>query len=345
MKRTFIAIVAMSAAFALFAEGAEAGAEAEIEALKAAQTNAVKMKVFTALPLCRRVEGSAQVKKPGGDWQAAEEGKFYPLGTSYRVQRGGMLAIAFGVTSTVTIKDDAEFGTRLAAAGSAGRTVVLARGTVELKLPNNLPEGAFTAAAPGFVVKNPAGEALLTYKDLGDGDEAVVRCVTGSLGVEGRHFDIPVMRAANEVRIRTSRDQLSTILYGTSGDYAVKVDQGLSTHEEFTDEGERKTVEVRDVLDWHLTPLTKLVINRMVPAIGERMSVHTMAFDAAGDLKSERSFCEGRAEINSGELVPVSKASAEELAKKAAEMTKEAAEDAEETEEVSDEESTSNEKE
>ena len=75
------------------------------------------------------------------------------------------------------------------------------------------------------------------------------------------------------------------------------------------------------------------------------MSVHTMAFDAAGDLKSERSFCEGRAEINSGELVPVSKASAEELAKKAAEMTKEAAEDAEETEEVSDEESTSNEEE
>ena len=39
------------------------------------------------------------------------------------------------------------------------------------------------------------------------------------------------------------------------------------------------------------------------------------------------------------------KASAEELAKKAAEMTKEAAEDAEETEEVSDEGSTSNEEE
>ncbi len=60
------------------------------------------------------------------------------------------------------------------------------------------------------------------------------------------------------------------------------------------------------------------MINRAVPAIGERMSVHTMAFDAAGELQSDRVFCEGRSEVNSGELV-VKAASGEDLSKRAAE--------------------------
>lgn len=68
------------------------------------------------------------------------------------------------------------------------------------------------------------------------------------------------------------------------------------------------------------------------------MSVHTMAFDASGERKSERSFCEGRAEVNSGELIPKENVSGEELAKRAAEMTETtAAADAEETSETTDE--------
>ena len=51
------------------------------------------------------------------------------------------------------------------------------------------------------------------------------------------------------------------------------------------------------------------------------MSVHTMAFDASGERKSECYFCEGRAEVNSGELVAKDRRSGEELAKRAAEAT------------------------
>jgi len=77
----------------------------------------------------------------------------------------------------------------------------------------------------------------------------------------------------------------------------------------------------KGVKEWHLSPKTRVVINRSLPSIGERMSVHTMAFDAAGSLKSECSFCEGRAEVNSGELVAKDKIDGEELAKRAAEAT------------------------
>ena len=321
-------------------------ADDELPVLPAAATNEPLAKTFTTLPLCRRVEHGASVRKPGGDWQVAEEGKFYPFGTSFRAEKGGLLVVAFGAGATVKVADGAEFGTRPQKIGVESRTISLVRGLVEVKLPDNLPEGMFFVAAPGFTAKNPAGESHYDYADVGDGDEAVVRCVTGSLGVEGRHFDIPVMRAANEVKIRTSRDQLSTILYGTSGDYAVKLDQGLRSREEFDDEGKVQMIVEKGELEWHLTPYTKVVINRIVPALGERMSVHTMAFDASGERKSECSFCEGRAEVNSGELVPRDKGSAEELAKKAAEITETtAASDAEDAPAEKAEETTSSEEE
>ena len=323
MKRTVLTVVAMSVALALFAEDeVEKTEEAAAEAVPAVQTNsAASVKAFTTLPLSRRVEGDVSVRKPNGDWEAVEEGRFYPLGSYFRAEKGGSLVLAFGLGSAVTISSGAEFGTRAQPIGDPFRTLVLVSGTLALRLPDNLPEGAFFITAPGFTIKNPAGESSITYENKGDGDVATILCKTGSLGVEGRHFDIPVMRAADEVRIRTSKDLLFTSLYGTSGNYVVNLDQGMCTREEFGDDGAMKTTVEKGTLAWHLSPRTQIVINRSVPAIGERMSVHTMTFDAAGTLKNERVFCEGRAEVNSGELAPQEKTDADELAKRAAEMT------------------------
>ena len=282
---------------------------------------------FTTLPFCRLVEPPVEVKKPGGEWMPAEEGRFYPLGTSYRTHQGGKLILSFGRTSTATIEGESSFGTRQQGLGDATRTLILSYGVVVLNLADNLPEGAFFVAAPGFTVRNPAGESRYSYGTTPNGDRATVRCVTGSLGLSGRHFDIASMRAADEIVITSEHDYLATILEGTSGDYVVRLDQGIRATMEVDDAGAMKEVVSRDFLDWHLSTRTKVVINRAVPAIGERMGVHTMAFDAAGELQSDRIFCENRAEINSGELV-VKATSGEEMAKRAAE----AAESTEEAE-------------
>lgn len=273
---------------------------------------------FTTLPFCRIVESPVEVKKPGGEWKAAEEGRFYPLGTSYRTHKGGRLVLSFGRKSTATISGEASFSTRIQPIGSPSRTLVLAYGDVVLNLAENMPEGAFLVAAPGFTVRNLAGESRYSYETTADGDRARVRCVTGSLALSGRHFDIASMHAADEVVITSEHDFLVTMLEGTSGDYVVKLDQGVRAGTEVDESGGVKEVVTNDSLDWHLSPKTKVVINRAVPAIGERMAVHTMAFDAVGELQSDRIFCEGRAEINSGELV-VKKSDGEDLAKRAAE--------------------------
>lgn len=294
------------------------------------ETSAAAQAAFTTLPLCRLVEGLVEVRKPGGEWERADEGKFYPLGCSYRTVGEGRLELCFGKDSRALICGDAEFGTRQQDLGVKSRTVVLVRGSLELDLASNLPEGAFFVTTPDFVVKNLAGKSRYVYEDKGDGVKVTVRCVTGTVGAQGRHFDIPAMRAADEVIIRGSHDHLSTMLYCTSGDYLVKLDQGIATKDEIGDDGSIKKVVEKSAKDWRLSPATKVIINRALPSIGERMSVHTMAFDAAGALKSECSFCEGRAEINSGELVARDKSEGEDLAKRAAEATETTAVAAEE---------------
>lgn len=326
MKRLMLAC-AMSAAMAVVAQETENAAEdatnsaAPTEEGAAAQAPKAAAKVgFTPLPLCRLVESTVDVRLPGGEWAPAEEGRFYPLGCSYRTKGDARLVLAFSAESTVTISGDAEFATRVPT-NSATRTIALVRGTLSLKLPDNMPEGAFFVAAPGFTVKNPAGESRYVYVDMGDGDKVTVRCITGSLGLEGRHFDIPVMRSADEVVIRSGHDYLTTFLYGTSGDYAVVLDQGLRAKEEVGDDGQMKRVVERATTEWRLSPATKVMISRTLSTIGTRMSVHTMAFDAAGERKSECAFCEGRAEVNTGELVPKESVDSEELAKRAAEAT------------------------
>ena len=292
--------------------------------------------LFSTLPFCREVFGRVEVQKPGSqEWAQIEDGRFYPLGSAYRAAAGGRAVIAFGKNATVSIEDGAAFQTRAQPLGGRSRTIAPVSGTVQVSLPDNLPEGAFFVTTPGFAVKNLAGGSKYTYVDKGDGFEASVRCVTGTMEVEGRHFAIAKMRAANEFRIRCTHDNLVTVMYGVSGDYIVKLDQGVATTSDIADDGTRVEKVGPLSLDWHLTPETRVQIDRAVPSIGEKMSVHTMAFDAAGTLQSERSFCEGRAEVNSGELVVAEKSSGDELAKRAAEATEEAA--AEETSEANDE--------
>lgn len=303
----------------------EAQDEATSEAEAAAPAPA-PAKTFTALPFCRAVVGVAEVLPPmAEDWSLAEEGKFYPLGTQYRTRESGSLTLSFGPDSTATIEGEASFATKAQPLGEASRTVVLGTGTLSLNLARNLPEGVFFVAAPGFVIKNLAGESKVTYAATGDGDEAVVRCVTGTLAVGGRHFDIPQMRAANEVRIRSSQDYLFTALYGTSGNYSVRLDCGMSSQSVLQDDGSMKDSDVKSEIVWALTPETRVEILRAKPAIGERLSVCVTTWDAAGEKQNERAFTEGLVAVNSGELVKKAHASADELAKKAAEATEEAA--------------------
>ena len=318
--RALTAFTATLAAGMIFAQEDATVLQTEDGEAKIEQKDAA-VKAFRALPFCQQADGIAEVCLPGtAAWVAVEEGKFYPLGTSYRTcGESSQMIVAFGAESKAVITGDSSFGTLAQPLGVASRTVVVGNGSLKLDLARNLPEGSFFVTAPGFSIKNLAGESSIRFKVLPDGDEAVIRCVTGSLGIGGRHFDIPLMRAADEIRIRSTVDHLVTFLYGNSGDYIVKLDRGIVTRTDFDNDGNVKKVSAPATLDWHLSPKTKVRIDRMVPSVGERLSVAMMTFDAAGELKNNFAYAEGRAEVNSGELAAVAASEGTAAVKKATE--------------------------
>lgn len=259
---------------------------------------------FFTLPVCQRVQVGAEVLKPGAqNWVPIEEGRFYPLGATFRAAKGGSLTVAIGKGATATVEDGASFAMRAQALGLKSRTLVLTGGEVNLSLPTDLAPGLFSVTSGSLSVVNPAGKSKYILKEKGDGVDLTVRCVTGTMEVKGRHYSIPAMRAADEFRVRSSRDDLETVLYGKSGDYVVRLDRGTVTKDVIQDDGSVKHVATAEALDWHLSVATHVQINRAVPAVGERMSVTMMTFDAAGMMKNHFAFAEGRGEVNTGELV------------------------------------------
>ena len=317
-------------------EDSEDSAEAAVG--QAQDAVATFTKPFYTLPVCGKIEGRAEVRINGSqDWVPVEDGRYYPLGSAYRTSGvNAKLTVSLGTAARVEIAGDASFSTRPQGLAEATRTLVLDSGTIDLILPRNFKEGLLTITAPGFVVENPNGESRYTYRRTNDGDEATVRCVTGALQIKGPHFKFPALHAANEVKITTSQDQLFTGLYGVSGDYAVILDQGLVQHKDL--ETQETKIESAS-LEWKLSPLTAARIHRAKPALGEKLAVTVMTFDASGKLKNRRAFTEGRFEINTGEQGPTTKAERADLEKRAAEAAQAenvTEEDASETTEESD---------
>jgi len=335
---SMLAVAGVMAAPAALAEEAaeEPAAESTQQPVAGEGQKGVQEKVFHLLPLCRSLEGSAEVMRPGaGKWEPVEEGRFYPLGCLFRSSsETSRLTIQFGPSSEVTVNGMATFATRAQPIGQKDRTIILKGGTIGVTLPRSMAAGLFKVTAPGFTVSDMTGESEYTFAGTGDGDEARVRCVTGTLAVEGRHFRIPAMRAANEIKIRTSQDFLFTGLYGTSGDYIAKLDQGVVSVRDVETGTEKNETRY---LDWHLSPQTAVRIHRAKPSIGERMSVTVMTFDETGGMINRCAFAEGMPELNTGEQGEAAIAAKEESAKRAMEsaetVTTEAAPEETSTEE------------
>ena len=277
------------------------------------------------------MEGVVQVLKPDAtEPTAAEEGRYYPLGSVLRTEQGAGVTssaeFAFGPASTLKLVGAAEVQTCPIEIGEPTRTLELRFGRVLLNLPRTLKDGLFFVKAPFFSCSNLAGESQFDYQSLSDGDEAIVRCVTGTMTLEDNrhgHYRIARMAAANQVRIRSSSDNLYTSLRGESGDCKVELAQGIRLERDF-EAGVDK--EVKKTLVFSLSPRCAIKVFRRLSPVGGNMIVSIMTIDAAGKIKNHCAFAEGRANVNSGELVlaPAVAADAEkEKAKAASEETEE----------------------
>lgn len=320
MKNLSLALVAILMAFAAFAE---------------------EKQYFTTLPLCRYIDGKAEVRKPGAtEWEPMVEQTYYPLGTTFRAGTDSKVTIMLGKECSVKFENGSSVGTLFQPIFDAegkvikSRTLILKNGLISVRVPSIMPAGMLNITCEAFTIKNIAGEIKAEYEDTGDGSKAKIRCVTGGMEIEGRHFHAKDMHAADEVQIRTSDDLLFTELYDTSGDYRVTLDQGVALE---MDLETQEYKEIEKSLDWKMTTKSSVRIFRMVPEIGEKLSVSVMTFDAAGNMKNRCAFTEKLATVNSGELVVAEeKSNEDEAAKLAAEATEDTAVDIDDEDEETD---------
>lgn len=317
MKNLSLALVATLVAFAAFAE---------------------EKQYFTTLPLCRYIDGKAEVRKPGAsEWVPMEEQTYYPLGTTFRAGENSKVTLMLGKESSVKFENGSSVGTLFQPIFDVegkvikSRTLILKGGLISVRTPSTMPAGMLNITCEAFTIKNIAGEIKAEYVDTGDGSKAKIRCVTGNMEIEGRHFLAKDMHAADEIMIQTSDDLLFTDLHDTSGDYLVTLDQGVALEMDLETQ-EYKEVEKK--LDWKMTTKSSVRIYRMVPEIGEKLSVSIMTFDAAGNMKNRCAFAEKVARVNSGELIVADeKDNEDEAAKLAAEATEDTAVDIDDDEE------------
>lgn len=306
MSRVLTRICACATAFCVpFAvtaqsEGADDAASAETAVASSAKATA---RHYHALVKLAYANENVLVKLPRqAEFKSAKEGKFYPNGATFRVTASGAepVVFEFGPESFVKVSGNAEFGTREVPMGGNTRTVTMVNGQISVSLPRTMPTGLFTVAYPNFTVKDLAGESSHELTPSGDGDEAVVHVITGMLAIDGSHYNVARMSAADRVRIRTTGESLFTSLRGESGDYKVTLDQGVTVYRDPIAGTEKEQARK---LDYSLTPQCAIKIFRKRSQVGGRMAVSVMTFDPAGEIRNRYTFAEGAANVNFGEEI------------------------------------------
>ena len=281
-------------------EGADDAAAAETVATSSAKATA---RHYHALVKLAYANDNVSVKLPRQtEFTPAKEGKFYPNGATFRVTSSGAepVVFEFGPEAMVKVGGNAEFGTREVPMGGNTRTVTMVSGQISVSLPRTMPTGLFTVAYPNFTVKDLAGESSHELIPSGDGDEAVVHVITGMLAIEGSHYSVARMSAADRVRIRTTGESLFTSLRGESGDCKVTLEQGVTVYRDPIAGTEK---EQSRNFDYSLTPQCAIKIFRKRSQIGGRMAVSVMTFDPAGEIRNRYTFAEGTSKVNFGEEI------------------------------------------
>lgn len=259
---------ALSVAFVSSAQEEDA-AKASVAGLDPALVKAATAKPaakhFHALVRFVRANAEVSVKLPRQqEFKPAVEGKFYPNGSTFRTTDGA--EFEFGKDAVLKAKGEVEFSTRETAFGAQPRTVVLIRGAISVSLPRTLPTGLFSVAYPNFTAKDMAGESSHELVPSGDGDEAVVHVITGMLALEGPHYTVARMSAADRVRIRTTGESLFTSMRGEAGDCKVTLDQGVTTYRDPISGDVSNQVRR---LDFNLTPQCAIKIFRKRSQVGD----------------------------------------------------------------------------
>ena len=286
LKKGF-GVSAYAFAFLLSIVCAQESAQTNLDATVVGEAVPQEEKEFWLLVRVNSIRGTCEVYNPDVDkFMAAIENKAYPLGSVVRTGAGSSAALSFSELESLQLSENTEVVALCAEQNKDARVVRLVKGKIRTNLRENLKAGLFGVETANASCKDVAGRG--EYSVLADAKTETfqVATITGANRIEGAHYKIPALRAANTLNVMTAVDRSLSRLTSVSGDFAIMLDKGSE-----------------EPVSYQMSPQAVVKIWRENAPVGGRAVIATLVVSPNGMAQHRFAYAEGRENIATGELI------------------------------------------
>ena len=245
---------------------------------------------FANLVRVANIQGTCEVNNPDvGMFKPVKHNRAYPMGSTFRTGPGGTCFLVFSPEDSAEITP----GTEVMISGVTTNSktchilnMKLINGTVKTALRDNLKGSLFNINTPNAEVKGMTGRGEYTMSAEGENEVFQAATVTGSSSIEGPHYTIPALQAANTVNILTAPNRSFSRLTSVSGDFSIILPNGTE-----------------EPVNFGMSPKAVVKIWRRNAPVGGRTIISTLVVSPTGMARHRFAYAEGRSILQTGELV------------------------------------------
>ncbi len=290
IQRRFLATGMCAAAMLLTVNAQEENEVADNnEALIAPVATQPEIK-FASLVRVVNIHGLCEVNNPDiGSFKPVRHNKAYPMGSTFRTGPGSSCFLVFSSDDSAELSENSE--TVITGASKDGitcpiLTAKLISGTLKTSLRDNLKGSTFNINTPNADIRKITGRGEYSLTAEGENKILQAATITGTASIEGPHYSIPSLQAANTVNITTSPNRSFSRLTSVSGDFSILLHNGTE-----------------EPVNFGMSPKAIVKIWRENAPVGGRTVISTLVVSPTGMARHRFAYAEGRKALVTGELV------------------------------------------
>lgn len=290
IQRRFLATGICAATMLLTVSAQEENEVADNNDAQVAPVAAQTDTKFANLVRVVNIHGTCEVNNPDiNSFKPALHNKAYPMGSRFRTGPGSSCFLVFSADDSAELTQNSEVmitGVSKDGITCHSLTAKLIAGKLNTSLRDNLKDCTFNINTPNADIKDMTGrgEFSLTHEDNNEIFQAAT--ITGRSSVDGPHYTIPALQAANTVNITTSPNRSFSRLTSVSGDFAIMLQNGTE-----------------EPVNFGMSPKALVKIWRENAPIGGRTIVSALVVSPTGMARHRFAYAEGRQALITGELV------------------------------------------
>jgi hypothetical protein len=242
---------------------------------------------FSNLVRAVNIQGTCEVNNPDlGQFTTVKHNKAYPMGSIYRTGPGSSCILLFSAEDSAVVEENSEIMVTAGENNDQNLTLKLIAGEVKTTLRDNLPAGSFSINTPNCEILNMSGRGSYSRTMESENEVLKASTITGTARVEGPHYTIPALQAANKVNITTAPNRSFSHLTSISGDFAIELSNGND-----------------EPVIFSMSPKAVVKIWRENAPVGGRTIISTLVVSPTGMARHRFAYAEGRQNLKTGELV------------------------------------------